>query len=156
MYLKLIHLPPMTTCLQWYTIYELLSCDYNYLPLLPIIKSLYLYARHFESYLLVLVSAFSLVGLNRLPPEQVMLLIEEDTLGFDWGKCPKSYLEKCPVCCRFSTDALTEQPKAAGCRNRYLLDFHQSPFSRVVALIPLGARPIHLGWPYQEPKFPTA
>ena len=106
------------------------------------------------TYLLVLVSAFTLVGLNWLPPEQV--LIEEDTLGFDWGKGPKFYPEKCPVCHRFSTDALTEQPKAAGCRNRHLLDFHQSPFSRVVALIPLSARPIRLGWPYQEPKFPTA
>ena len=43
------------------------------------------------SVLLVLVSAFTLVGLNRLPPEQV--LIEEDTLGFNWGK---SYPEKTP------------------------------------------------------------
>ena len=84
-----------------------------------------------------------------------MLLIEEDTLGFDWGKGPKSYPEKCPVCRRFSTDALVEQPKAAGCQNRHLLDFHQSPFSQVAALIPLGARPICLGWSYQEPKFPT-
>ena len=75
-----------------------------------------------------------------------MLLIEEDTLGFDWGKGPKSYPEKCPVCCRFSTDfcrfstdTLAEWPEAAGCRNRHLLDFHQSPFSRVAALIPPGA-----------------
>ena len=114
-------------------------------------------------YTYLLVSAFTLVGLNRLPPEQVqhlislfMLLIEEDTLGFDWGKGPKSYSENALFAADFSTDALTERPEAAGCRNRHLLDFHLSPFSRVAALIPLGARPIRLGWPYQEPKFPTA
>ena len=39
---------------------------------------------------------------------------------------------------------------------RHLMDFPQSLFSRVVALIPLDARPIRLGWSYQEPKFPTA
>ena len=47
--------------------------------------------------------------------------------------------KKRPVCRRFSTDALTERPEDAGCRNRHLLDLHQSPFSRVAALIPLGA-----------------
>ena len=83
-------------------------------------------------------------------------LIEEDTLRFDWGKSPKSYPEKRPVYRRFSTDTLTEWPEATDCRNRHLLDFHQSPFSRVAALMPLGARPTRLGWPYQEPKFPTA
>ena len=50
-----------------------------------------------------------------------MLLIKEDTLEFDWGKGPKPYPEKRPVCHRFSTDALTERPEAAGCRNRHLL-----------------------------------
>ena len=50
-----------------------------------------------------------------------MLLIEEDTLGFDCGKGPKSYPEKKrPVCRRFSTDALTGRPEAAGCQNRHL------------------------------------
>ena len=73
-----------------------------------------------------------------------MLLIE-DTLGFDWGKGPKSFPEKRPVCRRFSTDA----------DRATLLDFHQSPFSGVAALIPLSARPIRFGWPDQEPKFPT-
>ena len=95
-------------------------------------------------YLLVLVSAFTLVGLNQLPPEQ-MLLIEEDTLWFDRGKGPKFYPEKRPICRRLSTDALIERPKATGSRNRHLLDFHQSPFSRVAALIQLGAWPIRLG-----------
>ena len=79
-----------------------------------------------------------------------------NTLGFDWGKGPKSSLEKRLICRKFSTDALTEWPEAASCRNRDLLGFHQSPFSRVTALIPLGARPIRLGWPYKEQKFPTA
>ena len=44
-------------------------------------------------WMVVRVSAFTLVGLNWLPPEQ-MLLIEEDTLGFDRGKGQKSYPEK--------------------------------------------------------------
>ena len=51
-----------------------------------------------------------------------MLLIEEDILGFDWGKGPKSYPEKHPVCHRFSTDTLTEQQEAASGQNRHLLD----------------------------------
>ena len=86
-----------------------------------------------------------------------MVLIEEDTLGFDWGKGPKGPTQKNALfAADFSTDALTERPEAAGCRNRHLLDFHQSPIIRVAALIPLGARPIRLGWPYQEPKFPMA
>ena len=51
-----------------------------------------------------------------------MSLMEEDTLGFDWGEGLKSYPEKRPVCCRFSTNALTEWPEDAGCRNRHLLD----------------------------------
>ena len=105
-------------------------------------------------YSLVLVSAFTLVELNRLPPSN-MLLNEEDTLGFDRGKGPKCYPEKRSVCRRFSTDTLTEKPEAVGCRNRHLLDIHYSPFSRVAALIPLGTRPIRLGWPYQGPKFLT-
>ena len=66
------------------------------------------------------------------------LLIEEDTLGFDWGKGPKSYPEKRPVCRRISKDGLTERPEADGCRNRHLLDFHQSPFGRVAALNTTG------------------
>ena len=74
-----------------------------------------------------------------------MLLIEEDTLGFDWGKGPKYYSEKRPVCRRFSTNAFIERPQDACCRNRHLLGFHQSPFSWVAALISLGARPICLG-----------
>ena len=84
-----------------------------------------------------------------------MLLIEGDTLGFDWGIGLKSYPEKRPVCRWFSIDALTDWPEAAGCRNRHL-DFYQSPFFQVAALIPLGAWPIRLGWSYQELKFPTA
>ena len=94
-------------------------------------------------------------GWTGFPPSK-LLLIEEDTLGFIERRVPKSYPEKRPVCCRFSTDALTDRPDAAGCWNKHLLDFHYSPFSRVSALIPRGARPIHLGWPYQESKFPTA
>ena len=85
-----------------------------------------------------------------------MLLIEEDTLGFDWGKGPKSYPEDQLAYRRFSTDALREWPKANERLNRHLLDFHPSSFSWVAALITLGARHIHLGWPYQEPKFLTA
>ena len=80
------------------------------------------------------------------------MLIEEDTLGFDWGKGPKSYPEKCPLCRRFSTDALTERPEATGCWKRHL-DFHQSSFSRVVTLILLGARPICLGGPTRNQSF---
>ena len=75
-----------------------------------------------------------------------MLLIEEDTLGFDWGRGPKSYLEKRSVCPRFSTDALTERPEVAGCQNRHLLDFHQCPFSLAAVLIPLGGYQINLPW----------
>ena len=96
-----------------------------------------------NSYLLVLVSAFTLFGLNRLPPKQVF--IEEDTLGFDWGKGPKSYPEKCPVAADFLQTHWQSDPSQPGCRNRHLLDFHQSPFSRVAVQIPLGARPILLG-----------
>ena len=75
-----------------------------------------------------------------------MLLIAEDTLVFDWGKGPKPYLENALFAADFF-DALTEWPEAAGCRDRHLLDFHQSPFSRVVALIPLSGRTIHIGGP---------
>ena len=91
--------------------------------------------------LILLVSAFTLVRLNQLPSEQV----EEDTLGFDWGKGPKSYPEKRPVCHRFSTNTLTDWPEAAGCQNRHL-DFHQSLFSRVATLIPLGGCQTNLPW----------
>ena len=82
------------------------------------------------------------------------LLIEEDTLKFDWGKSPKSYPEKRPVCRRFSTDALTERSEATVNRNRHLLDFHQSLFSQVATLIPLGAKPIRLGWPLPGTEIP--
>ena len=94
---------------------------------------IYIYIYYF---LFVLILAFTLVGLNRLPPEQ--MLMEEHSFGFDWGKGHKSYPEKCPVCRRFSTDALTERAEATGYRNRHLLDFHQSPFSRFAVLIQLG------------------
>ena len=114
-----------------------------------------------DSGLLVLVSAFTLVGSNRLPPEQVqhslfMLLIEENTLGFDWGKGPKSYPENALFAADFPQTHWQSDPRPPVCRNRHLLDFHQSSYSRGVALTPLGARPIRLGWSYQEPKFPTA
>ena len=54
---------------------------------------------------------------------------------------------KTPVCRKFSTDALTERPEATGCWNKHLLDFHQSPFSQVVALIPLGPDQSSFGGP---------
>ena len=66
------------------------------------------------------------------------LLIKEDILGFDWGKCPKSYSEK-PVCRRFSTDALTD----ALTRGRWLPEQTPPGFSpllidgRIVAFVPL-------------------
>ena len=105
---------------------------------------------------LVLVSAFTLVGLNRLPPEQVICCSLKKIL---WdlieGRVQSPTQKKRPVCRRSSTDALTKRPEATGCQSRHFLDFHQSPFSRFAALIPLGARPIRLGWPNQEPKFPT-
>ena len=46
-------------------------------------------------------------------------------------RVPSPTRKKPSVCCRFSTDALTEWPEAAGCWNRHLLDFHQNPFSWV-------------------------
>ena len=50
---------------------------------------------------------------GRVEQASNMLVIEEDTLGFDWGKGPKSNLDKRPVCLRFSTDSLTEWIEAA-------------------------------------------
>ena len=60
------------------------------------------------------------------------------SLEFDWGKCPKSYPEKRPVCRRFSTDALKERLEAAGCRNRHLLDFHQTYIYIYIYIYKLG------------------
>ena len=89
---------------------------------------------------LELLSTLILFGLNWLSPKQVHILWD-----LIEGRVPSPTWKKCPVCHRFSTDTLTEQPEAAGCRNRHLLNFYQSPFSQVAALILLGARPIRLG-----------
>ena len=77
---------------------------------------------------------YTYLYLYRLPPEQVqhslfMLLIEEDILGFNWGKGPKSYPEKRPVCRIFSIDALTERPEVAGYRKSTSWIFTTTPLS---------------------------
>ena len=62
-------------------------------------------------------------------PSRVKLLIEEDTLEFDWGKGPKSYPEERPICRRFLQTHWQSDPRppAAGTDTSWI--FTRSPLA---------------------------
>ena len=95
-------------------------------------------------------------GRVELASSRVSCLLKKILWDLIGGRVPSHTRKNALFCRRFLTGTSTERSEAAGCRNRNLLDFHQSPFCWVAVLILLGARPIHLCWPYQELKFPTS
>ena len=80
------------------------------------------------------------------------MLIEEDTLGFDWGKGSQVLPVKTPCLPEIFHKCIDRLIQGCRCWKR-LLDFHQSPFSWVATRIPLGARPICLGGPTMNWSF---
>ena len=81
---------------------------------------------HRNNYLLTCICIGFYFGQFEPASSRARLLIEEDTLGFNWGKGPKSYLENAQFAADFP-QTHWQRTGAASYRNRHLLDFHQSP-----------------------------